>query len=149
MSLTQPTSKMSKSDTNTASRILLTDSPPEIKKKFMRALTDSQPGGISYDRAGRPGVSNLLEILSILGGETRTPAETASDFEGVQHPLKALKERTAEAVVREMGDLREKYRELLEKNDGAWLDDIGAMGAEKARANADVTIKLVKEAVGL
>ncbi|KAF3770361.1 putative tryptophanyl-tRNA synthetase [Cryphonectria parasitica EP155] len=149
MSLTQPTSKMSKSDTNPSSRVLLTDTPEQIKNKIMRALTDSLTDHIAHDPEQRPGVSNLLEILTILeGNETRTPAQMAQDFDGVQHPLKSLKQRTVDAVVREMGDVRERYRELLGKRDGAWLDEIEAVGAEKARANADVTMRLVKEAVG-
>lgn len=153
MSLTHPTNKMSKSDPNPASRVLLTDDPDQIRKKIGRALTDSDVNNVTYDPAARPGVANLLEILSILqgggGGGNIGPAELARDYQGVQRPLRALKERTADAVVREFGDVRERYRELLEKRDGAWLDEIEAIGAKKARANADVTIRRVKEAVGL
>lgn len=151
MSLTNPTAKMSKSDPNPASRILLTDDPDQVRRKIARALTDSDANKVTYDPAARPGVANLLELLSILEGcdGSGGPAELARDFEGVQRPLKVLKERTADAVVREFGDVRERYRELLEKRDGAWLEDIEAVGAEKARANADVTIRRVKEAIGL
>lgn len=152
MSLTNPTAKMSKSDANPSSRILLTDEPDVVRKKISRALTDSDINTVTYDPAARPGVSNLLEILTILEeGQktTTTPAETARQFDGVQRPLKVLKERAAEAVVREFGDVRERYRELLEKRGGAWLDEIEAVGAEKARANADATMKRVKEAIGL
>lgn len=159
MSLTNPTAKMSKSDANPSSRILLTDEPDQIRKKVARALTDSDVNGVTYDPASRPGVSNLLEILTILEedqgqgrGETNmmtTPAETARQFGGVQRPLKVLKERVAEAVVREFGDVRERYRELLERRGGAWLDEIEAVGAEKAQANADATMTRVKEAIGL
>lgn len=154
MSLTNPTAKMSKSDPNPASRILLTDDPDQVRRKIARALTDSDANKVTYDPPARPGVANLLELLSILEGRDGSgsdsgPAELARDFEGVQRPLKVLKERTADAVVREFGDVRERYRELLEKRDGAWLDEIEAVGAEKARANADVTIRRVKEAVGL
>ncbi|KAJ0116417.1 hypothetical protein J7T55_007397 [Diaporthe amygdali] len=149
MSLTDPTKKMSKSDANPASRVLITDAPAEIRKKVMRAVTDSQSGSVSYDPESRPGVSNLLEILAILEGEERTPAEAAAGFAGSQHPLKALKERTADAIVAELRDVRERYFELMGHNDGKELDEIEARGAEKARASADVTMKLVKEAVGL
>ncbi|KUI59305.1 Tryptophan--tRNA ligase, mitochondrial [Cytospora mali] len=149
MSLTDPTKKMSKSDTNPASRILITDEPAHMRKKIMRSLTDLQSDRVTYEPEARPGVSNLLEILSILSGENSTPEETAQGFAGAQHPLKALKERTAEAVVRSMGDIRERYLELLGRDGGRWLDDVEAQGAEKARANAEVTMKLVKEAVGL
>lgn len=156
MSLTNPTAKMSKSDTNPSSRVLLTDTPDQIHKKISRALTDSDVNTVTYDPTTRPGVSNLLEILAILeephgsrADAPATPAELAAQFEGVQRPLKALKERTADAVVREMGDVRERYRELLERRGGAWLDEIEAVGAEKARINADATIRRVKDAVGL
>lgn len=148
MSLTDPTKKMSKSDANAASRVLITDAPADIRKKVMRAVTDSQSGFVSYDPAARPGVSNLLEILAILEGRGRAPGEVAGEFAGSQHPLKALKERTADAVVAELRDVRERYLELLGDNDGKELDDIEALGAEKARASADSTMRLVKEAVG-
>lgn len=150
MSLTDPTKKMSKSDANAASRVLITDAPGDIRKKVMRAVTDSQSGFVSYDPVARPGVSNLLEILAILesGQGVRTPEEVAGDFAGSQHPLKALKERTADAVVAELRDVRERYLELLGDGDGKGLDEIEARGAEKARASADATMKLVKEAVG-
>lgn len=149
MSLTDPTKKMSKSDANPASRILITDEPAAMRKKIMRSLTDLQSDRVTYEPEARPGVANLLEILSILSGEGTTPAETAEGFEGVQHPLKVLKERTAEAVVKSMGDIRERYLELLGRDGGRWLDDVEAQGAEKARASAEVTMKLVREAVGL
>lgn len=154
MSLTDPTKKMSKSDANAASRVLITDSAAEIRKKVMRAVTDSQSGFVSYDTEGRPGVSNLLEILAVLEGprtgwgRRRTPAEVAGDFAVSQHPLKALKERTAEVVVAELRDVRERYMGLLGDSDGKELDEIEALGAEKARASAEATMKLVKEAVG-
>lgn len=149
MSLTDPTKKMSKSDANAASRVLITDAPGDIKKKIMRAVTDSESGFVSYDPAARPGVSNLLEILAILGkGERRTPEEVAGDFAASQHPLKVLKERTAQAVIAELRDVRERYMELLGSSDGKELDEIEAAGAEKARASADATMKLVKDAVG-
>lgn len=159
MSLADPTKKMSKSDANAASRVLITDSEGDIRKKIMRAVTDSQSGFVSYDPAGRPGVSNLLEMLAILEGAgvrggggkskgSRTPEEVARGFEGSQHPLKALKERTADVVVAELRDVRERYLELMGTNDGKGLDELEAIGAEKARASADATMKLVKEAVG-
>ncbi|ROV98855.1 hypothetical protein VSDG_03747 [Cytospora chrysosperma] len=149
MSLTEPTRKMSKSDASPASRILITDDPASMTRKIMRSLTDLQSDRVTYEPDARPGVSNLLEILSILSGEETTPEETAEGFAGVQHPLKALKERTAEAVVRSMGDIRERYLELLARDGGKWLDDVEAQGAEKARASAEVTMKRVREAVGL
>lgn len=153
MSLTNPTSKMSKSDPNPASRILITDTNSEIENKIRRALTDSH-SGITYDPIERPGVSNLLEILSaveqINSGDSngRTPAEVAEDFNSVQNPLKSLKERTAETVVRELSGVRERYEGLMDQKCATLLDTIEAAGAEKARASADATMKSVRKAVG-
>lgn len=128
------------------SQISILDDEQEIRKKFSRALTDSQSDAVTYDRTERPGVSNLLEILSILEG--RTPTETAAQFDGRQRPLKLLKELTADAVINELAGVRERYRELMTKNDGEALDEIEALGAEKARKNADMMMKRVKNAVG-
>lgn len=145
MSLTNPTAKMSKSDPTPASRILLTDDAASIRKKLKTALTDSQSDAVSYDRAARPGVSNLLEILAILEG--RTVKDTVRLFAGTQKPLKLLKERTGDAVVKELEGVGDRYRGLLAMGEGR-LDEIEARGAEKARGSADATMRLVKEAVG-
>lgn len=147
MSLTKPTAKMSKSDPSPMSQISIIDDEQQIRKKFSRALTDSQTSTVTYDRMKRPGVSNLLEILSILEG--RTPTETAAQFDDMQHPLKLLKERTADAVIKELAGVGERYRELMTKNDWEALDEIEALGAEKARKNADMMMRRVKDAVGL
>lgn len=128
------------------SQISIIDDTQTIRKKFSRALTDSQTDAITYDRAKRPGVSNLLEILSILEG--RTPEETAAQFHGMLYPLKLLKDRTADAVIKELASVGERYQELMTKNDGEALDEIEALGAEKARKNADMMMRRVKDAVG-
>lgn len=145
MSLTNPTTKMSKSDPAPASRILLTDDEAQIRKKLKTALTDSHTDAVSYDRAARPGVSNLVEILAIL--ESRTVKDTVAYFKGTERPLKLLKERTADAVVMELEGVGDRYRGLLAMGEGK-LDEIEAVGAEKARKTAEVTMGLVKEAVG-
>ena len=64
MSLKDPTSKMSKSDPSEASRVLMLDDPDTIIKKIGRAVTDSGTD-IRYDWEGKPGISNLLEMLSL------------------------------------------------------------------------------------
>lgn len=148
MSLTQPTSKMSKSDPNPLSRILITDTPDQITKKISRALTDSESKVVSYDPSSRPGVSNLLEILTILEGGSE-PQDTALEFESAAVPMRALKERTADAVARELAEVGERYHELLGRGNGAWLDEVEKRGAERARASAERTMARVKEAVGL
>ncbi len=67
--LQNPTKKMSKSDESGRGVIFLTDTPDEARKKVMTAETDSL-GEIQYDYSEQPGVSNLLDILKLLGGNS-------------------------------------------------------------------------------
>lgn len=67
-SLRNPDKKMSKSDPDAKSRISLTDTPDEIASKVRKSVTDLT-SRISYDLEGRPGVTNLLNILSIFSGK--------------------------------------------------------------------------------
>lgn len=152
MSLQQPTQKMSKSHADPRSRILLTDSPAEVRKKLMSALTDST-NAVSYDPAARPGVANLLELVSIFEGETATttptPEELAAEMAAAGATLKTLKERVGDTVVDGIGGIRERYLELLSRDGGRYLDEVEAKGAEKARASAEETMKDVRSVVGL
>lgn len=68
-SLRNPVKKMSKSDPDPKSRICLTDSPDEIALKIRKSVTDFT-SEISYDMEERPGVSNLINILSIFSGKS-------------------------------------------------------------------------------
>ncbi len=149
MSLKSPLGKMSKSDPAARSRIHLTDTAEEISKKFNMALTDSELS-VSYDPERRPGVSNLLTLLSHMdefSGATlnRGPADLVADFKGLT--LKALKSRCAEVVEREVGPIRERYNEIIA--DTKRLDEIAEEGGAKARESAEGTMKLVREAVEL
>ncbi|KAK1484055.1 tryptophanyl-tRNA synthetase [Colletotrichum cuscutae] len=146
MSLQQPTQKMSKSARDPRSRILITDTPEEINVKIMSALTDSS-NNVSYDPANRPGVSNLLEILSIFDVHARNPAQLADSFSHAS--LKDLKQAVSRAVVEGLGGIRERYMELLSVDEGRYLDAVEAKGASKARLNANETMALVREATGL
>lgn len=149
MSLTNPTAKMSKSDPKPSSRILITDNPSEIQKKISRAVTDSLSSAVTYDPATRPGVSNLLEILSILR-EDRSPKETERDFAGAEMPMKALKSSVAEAVVAELEPVRDRYRRRGEEPAGEpSVDEIARAGAEKAGERARETVELVKKCMGM
>ena len=79
MSLAEPTKKMSKSDTNINSFILMTDDKDAIVRKFKRAVTDSD-GVVRFDRETKPGVSNLMCIYSTFTGKSND--EIAAEFEG-------------------------------------------------------------------
>ncbi|KAK7429501.1 Tryptophan--tRNA ligase, mitochondrial [Neonectria magnoliae] len=145
MSLTDPTSKMSKSHKLERSRILITDSPNEIKTKIGSALTDSMPG-MSYDTVNRPGISNLLDILSIFDAGGRNPEQLAGEYRDLGP--KQLKELVTDSVVAGLDGIRERYVELLTASD-ARLDQIEAEGTRKARESAEETMQLVRTAVGL
>lgn len=149
MSLADPDKKMSKSDANRNSRILITDDAGSVLSKFKRAKTDDlQSAGIGYDKSTRPGVANLLEILAAFSESKQSAEEIAKDFkeEGVSY--KELKERTAKAVTKGLEGVRERYLELLD-GDGKKLDEIAEEGGRKARASAEETMKAVRAAVGL
>ncbi|KAF4450597.1 tryptophanyl-trna synthetase [Fusarium austroafricanum] len=145
MSLTDPSSKMSKSHKSEKSRILITDSPEDIRSKIMSAKTDSI-AGINYDSANRPGISNLLDILSIFDPEGRKSAELADQYNNASP--KELKEIAVDAVVSGLDGIRDRYLSLLSKGD-EHLDSIEAIGAEKARKSANDTMQIVRDAVGL
>lgn len=147
MSLVQPTKKMSKSDENPRSRILITDSRDDIVNKIRTALTDSVEG-VTYEPEERPGVANLLEVMfhSAVEGEggPGSVEELAKECAGLS--MRALKERAAEVVDGRLSGIRERYRELMQTEN--LLDDIAEEGARKARESAEATMKEVREVVG-
>jgi tryptophanyl-tRNA synthetase len=145
MSLNDPTSKMSKSHKSEKSRILITDSSEDIKAKIGSAKTDSIPG-ITYNQAERPGISNLLDILSIFDAEGRKGVELAEQYNDISP--KQLKEMVTDAVVGGLAGIRDKYLELLNKGD-QYLDSVESIGAQKAQKSADDTMQIVRGSVGL
>ncbi|KAF7561869.1 hypothetical protein G7046_g2240 [Stylonectria norvegica] len=145
MSLTEPTSKMSKSHKAPRSRIVITDSPTEIKAKFATALTDSLPG-VSYDRFNRPGISNLLDILSIFDAQGRSSEQLAQAYSDISP--KQLKEMVTDAVISGLDGIRDRFFSLV-NGDEAHLNKIAAEGARKAQESAQETMQIVKAAVGL
>lgn len=147
MSLTNPTKKMSKSDDNPKSRILITDGKDVIEKKLKSALTDSIEG-VSYDPELRPGVSNLLELIfHMQAGEQGAPEsveDLASDCADLS--MRALKERVALSVDKRLASIRERYEELMA--DTNTLEDVAEEGTVKASESAERTMRMVREAVG-
>jgi tryptophanyl-tRNA synthetase len=140
MSLQDPTKKMSKSDENENSRIEILDSPEIIRKKFAKAVTDSG-SEIKYDKENKPGISNLLNILSVC---TETPiAELEKKYEGVSYG--DFKKEVAEAVIKLLQPFQEKYNQITDEEVIKVLKD----GADKVAPIAQKTLKRVKETVGL
>lgn len=145
MSLSDPTSKMSKSHKLARSRILITDSDDEIRTKISSALTDSTHG-LSYDPTLRPGVSNLLSIFSIFDAEKRTPEQLALAYSNT-HP-RLFKEMVSDAIISGLQGIRARYEELTHGNN-RYLDQVEAEGARKAQKSAEETMSIVRRAVGL
>lgn len=146
MSLTNPTKKMSKSDENPKSRILITDTKEVIQNKLKSALTDSVEG-VSYDPEGRPGVSNLIDLMyHIDESVAASPEELAKDLEGLS--MRALKEKVADVVDEGIRDVREKYEEVMAMP-GSELRALAKKGEQQAGSYAGKTLGEVKRAVGL
>jgi len=138
--LQEPTAKMSKSSNTDAGIVYLLDEPAAILKKFKRAVTDSD-GEVRFDRAEKPGVSNLIEILAACTG--RTPQKVAAEY--TQYgPLKA---DAGEAVVAILAPIQHRYHELM--GDKAELSRLLRTGAEKARAVASATLERTYNNIGL
>jgi tryptophanyl-tRNA synthetase len=138
--LQEPTAKMSKSSNTDAGIVYLLDEPAAILKKFKRAVTDSD-GEVRFDRAEKPGVSNLIEILAAC--TSRTPQQVAGEY--TQYgPLKA---DAGEAVVAILAPIQHRYHELM--GDKAELSRLLRTGAEKARAVASATLERTYNNIGL
>jgi tryptophanyl-tRNA synthetase len=137
MDLSDPGAKMSKS-VDSPGTIFLLDPVDVVRRKIMRAVTDSG-SSVTYDPAAKPGVANLLAILSACTG---TPVE---DLTGGSYG--ALKKDTADAVIARLEPLQRRYATL--SADPATLESILRTGAERARERAAVTVTAAKEAMGL
>ena len=144
MSLQEPTKKMSKSDDNRNNVIGLLEDPKAVAKKIKRAMTDSEePPVVRYDLVNKPGVSNLLDILSGVTGKSIPELEAEFDGQMYGH----LKGAVADAVSGMLTELQERYHRF--RNDEALLQQIMRDGAVKARVRASATLAKVYESIGL
>ena len=146
MSLREPKIKMSKSQENQRSRILITDDPDLIREKVKHALTDSIEG-VSYDPIARPGVSNLVDILRHLRHEDQTSESVAADCCSIS--LRAFKDIVADAIISELASVRVRYNELNSSKAMNLLGKMSEEGSRKARNNAERTLTAVRHAIGL
>lgn len=141
MSLQEPTSKMSKSDTNENGYILMLDSPDVIARKIKRAVTDSD-GVIAYDQ-NRPGLYNLINIMSSCSG--KTPQDIVTEFEGKGYG--DFKSAVADSVIATLEPIQKRYEEI--RNDKAYLNEIIKSSSERANKTAYKTLRKVYKKVGL
>lgn len=142
MSLTDGTSKMSKSDPNDASRINILDPPNVIRDKVKRCKTDSIKG-IEWDNPERPEATNLLNIyLSVQPGRTRE--DILEEVQGMTWG--EFKPVLAEAIVNHLEPIQKRYHEVRENDE--YLNKVLEEGAAKADAMASRTLRATKVAMG-
>lgn len=143
MSLQEPDRKMSKSDTNPNNFIGLLEEPKKLTKKIKRAVTDSdEQARIYFNPEEKPGVSNLLTLLSLATGKSIDALVPEYEDKMYGH----LKGDVADAVVSLVEPIQQQFHTL--RNDRAYLDSVMKDGAAKASEKAAVTLQKVYEAVG-
>lgn len=141
MGLDDPEKKMSKSAPGSGHAIALLDPIDQVRKKIMRATTDSLPA-VDFDSAG-PGVQNLLSIFQAFSGWE--PDKMRAHFSGMRYG--DLKKQVAEMVIANLEPLQKRYAEIM--NEPGYLTGILKEGAERVSPIAKSTVQLVKERMGL
>ena len=140
MDLVDPLHKMSKSSENQNGVIRLLDEPDAIRKKIMRATTDSD-SSVRYDEENKPGISNLINIYSSLTG--KKIEEIEKEFKDSNYGT--FKKSVADVVVSEIEKIQLKYNEYLNSDK---IDEILRKGAEKTRVYAKAKYDAVKNKIG-
>lgn len=141
MDLQEPSNKMSKSDDNENSYILVLDPPAVIRRKISRAVTDSV--GIVNYTDDQPGVKNLINIVCAISG--LRPEDVVELFIGKGY--KEFKEYVAETIVTELEPIQIKANDLLTHKDK--LEAIYGDGAAKANFMATRTLRKMQKKIGL
>ena len=141
MNLQEPRVKMSKSRGAVSGTVLMLDPADTIRKKVKTAVTDSGTE-VRYDPEQKPGISNLIELLTVVTGESITDVEARYDGSGYGR----FKNDVADALVELLAPIQERYREL--RSDPAELQTLLQVGAEKARASSAPTLSVMYERLG-
>lgn len=142
MSLTDGTSKMSKSDPADLSRINLLDPPDVIQKKIKRCKTDPMRG-LEFDHPERPECHNLLTLYQLLSEQDKTTVANEVKNMGWGE----FKPKLTEAIIEHLRPLQEKYHELMGAKD--YLYEVLRAGKEKANSVAQATLEKVQRAMGM
>jgi tryptophanyl-tRNA synthetase len=141
MDLQEPTKKMSTTAESDAGVIRVLDPPETVAKKIKSAVTDS---GSDVVRApDKPGVTNLIDILSVVRGAS--PEEIESEFDGSGYGQ--FKQAVADAVVDYLAPVRERYQEL--RGDEQYLNETLNAGAGKAHAIAHEIVATARDRMGV
>lgn len=141
MSLSDPSKKMSKSEESNRGCIYLLDDLKVARKKIMSAVTDME-GKVNYDKEKQPGVSNLLEIMSSLSGESIDSIVARYEGKGYGE----FKKEVADVVCRELEKIQNRYNEILRSS---LIEDTLKQGAEKAHRIAFKKLKKVQRKMGI
>ena len=140
MSLQDPTRKMSKSDPE-ETYIAILDKPEVIRRKMRRAVTDCD-NSVRFDPENKPGVSNLMSILSALSGMTMD--EITAEYDGKGYGK--FKDAVADCVIAALEPIQKRYDEI--SADKTYLQDVLMDGAERATALAQRTMFKVRRKIG-
>lgn len=134
--------KMGKSEGH-GNAIFLADDPKDIRKKVMRAVTDSGPTEMNQTKP--EAIENLFSLMKVVSTE-----DTVTHFDDLYNKCEIrygdLKKQLAEDIINFTSPLRERILELSQNNE--YLKKVAAIGAEKARESASKTIKEVREIIG-
>ena len=141
MDLQEPTKKMSTTGGTLQGTVGVLDPPETIRKKFKTAVTDSGTD-VRHAPEEKPGISNLMEILAIVGDQELSEIEARYDGQGYG----AFKDEVADAVVAALDPIRLRYEEL--RSDAAELDRLLALGAGKAREASAPTLEQMYKRMG-
>jgi tryptophanyl-tRNA synthetase len=141
MDLQEPERKMSTTAGTPQGTILMLDPPETIRKKLKSAVTDSG-SDVRYDPEGKPGISNLLEVMSVATGEPIPELESRYDSGGYG----PFKNDVAEALVTLLDPIRGRYEEL--RGDAGELQRLLGKGADKARETSTPTLEQMYERMG-
>jgi tryptophanyl-tRNA synthetase len=141
MNLQEPNVKMSKSRGSAQGTVLMLDPPDVIRRKFKTAVTDSGKD-VRHAPEEKPGVSNLIEIMSVATGESFREIEARYDGSGYG----AFKADVAEAIVELLDPIRRRYEEI--RADETELRRLLTRGAEKARAASAPTLETIYDRMG-
>lgn len=141
MGLDDPLKKMSKSESGSGHAIALLDPPSQIRKKIMRATTDSNPA-VDFSALG-PGVENLLNIFQ--GFSECTNDQVQKHFAGMRYG--DLKKQVADMVISHLEPLQQRYHQIV--SEPGYVAGILREGAERVAPIANATVELVKRRMGL
>ena len=140
MDLQEPEKKMSTTGGTSNGTVYILDPPDEVRRKFKTAVTDS--GREVRHTDDKPGVANLIEVMTVATGESIAEVEARYDGEGYG----TFKGDVAEAVVALLEPFQTRFHEIRE--DDGELRRLLALGAEKAREASRATLEAMYERMG-